>query len=730
MPLSSAPLPEPQKTRYQTRSGLVIVRTLQALPYEHATRPLINALDSVPGVLLSSNYEYPGRYNRWDAGFAAPPLALHATGYAFHLEALNARGAMVLKPILRALQNASERFALTNKDAHNIFGTVLNTKGFTDSEEKRTKRPSIFDLIRLIRGLFASSEDSFLGLYGAFGYDLVLQFEEFQTRIPRIEDQRDLALFLPDRLILVDHHSRQAHDIRYNFLIDGVESETLDAAMPEKAWRAGKAPESRDHPAGAYADCVRSVLRHFQRGELFEIVPGQCFRKICTASPARVFQSLSASNPSPFGCLMNLGRGEYLIGASPEMFVRVRGKRVETCPISGTVARGQNALEDAERVRRLLNSSKDEAELTMCSDVDRNDKARICVPGSIRVIGRRQLEFYSRLIHTVDHIEGILREGYDALDAFLTHAWAVTVTGAPKLWAMRFIEKYEKSPRNWYGGAIGHIGFNGDINTGLTIRTIQVRDGMAEIRAGATLLADSDPESEERETELKASALFAALEQATRPSIPQPAFASKKEESKRILLLDHQDSFIHMLGDYIRQAGAEVVTTRPQNCAKWLERFKPSMIVLSPGPGRPADFEMNATLALLEKTGLPVFGVCLGLQGMVEYLGGKLETLDSPWHGRPDTVRLFEDALFSGLPDAITVGRYHSLIAAPMRLPESLRVIACGSQADGQDTIMGIAHRSRAWKAVQFHPESVMSATNEHGLKLIRNLVALGASPH
>src|SRR5690606_24090521 len=191
----------------------------------------------------------------------------------------------------------------------------------------------------------------------------------------------------------------------------------------------------------------------------------------------------------------------------PEMFVRVSGRRVETCPSSGTMRRGTDAMEDAEQIISLLNSKKDESELTMCSDVDRNDKSRVCEPGSVRVIGRRQIEMYSRLIHTVDHIEGRLRPELDAFDAFLSHAWAVTVTGAPKLWAMRFIEANEKSPRAWYGGAIGMIHFNGDMNTGLTLRTIRIQDGIAEVRAGATLLFDSDPAEEEAETELKASAM-------------------------------------------------------------------------------------------------------------------------------------------------------------------------------------------------------------------------------
>ncbi len=168
--------------------------------------------------------------------------------------------------------------------------------------------------------------------------------------------------------------------------------------------------------------------------------------------------------------------------------MRVTGRRVETCPISGTIRRGNDAIEDSEQILKLLNSKKDESELTMCSDVDRNDKIRVCEPGSVRVIGRRQIEMYSKLIHTVDHIEGRLRDGMDAFDAFLSHAWAVTVTGAPKLWAMRYIEETEKSPRAWYGGAIGVVQFNGDMNTGLTLRTVRLKDGVAEVRAGATLL--------------------------------------------------------------------------------------------------------------------------------------------------------------------------------------------------------------------------------------------------
>src|SRR4029077_18779107 len=231
-------------------------------------------------------------------------------------------------------------------------------------------------------------------------------------------------------------------------------------------------------------------------------VPSQTFYARCP-SPAAFFERLRRRNPAPYEFFLNLGEQEYLVGAAPEMYVRVTSDRVETCPISGTIARGADAIGDAAQIRALLTSPKEESELTMCTDVDRNDKSRVCVPGSVKVIGRRQIEMYSRLIHTVDHVEGRLRPGFDALDAFLTHMWAVTVTGAPKTWAMQFIEDNETSPRRWYGGAAGMIGFDGAMSTGLTPRTAHISGGIAAVRAGATLLYDSDPLAEEAETHIK-----------------------------------------------------------------------------------------------------------------------------------------------------------------------------------------------------------------------------------
>src|SRR5690606_15979071 len=176
---------------------------------------------------------------------------------------------------------------------------------------------------------------------------------------------------------------------------------------------------------------VAKAKESFRRGDLFEVVPSQTFFAPGTQQPSSGSRRLRTVNPAPCGALLNLRDQEYLVSAPPELYVRVEGRRAERCPISGAMPRGEDVFGDAAMIRELLNSSKDEAELTMCTDVDRNDKSRICEPGSVRVIGRRQIEMYSKVIHTVDHIEGTIRDGFDAIDAFLTHMWAVTVTGAP-----------------------------------------------------------------------------------------------------------------------------------------------------------------------------------------------------------------------------------------------------------------------------------------------------------
>jgi len=704
---------------FETRGGMQISRSLKRVDYTVAMTDLAAALDTKRGGLFSSSFEYPGRYTRWDIGFVNPPLVLTARGLQFDLIALNPRGELLLAFVKTFLEE-NESIDIEQANETSLHG-LIKKREKVFREEDRSKQPSIFSVIRAIYDAFGTDEDSVLGLYGAFGYDLVFQFEQLKQVMSRADDSRDCVLYFPDSIIRVDHRKEVAEAIQYDFMWQHKSTVQLERTGVEEAPVLSPDVEPiRDHKVGEFAKAVVKAKEKFFRGDLFEVVLSQKFTDPCGSTPSELFLRLRKRNPAPYGFLINLGEQEYLVGASPEMFVCVQGRRVETCPISGTIKRGRDAIEDAKHIQQLLNSKKDESELSMCTDVDRNDKSRICEPGSVRVIGRRQIEMYARVIHTVDHVEGRLREGYDAIDAFLSHAWVVTVTGAPKLWAMQFVEDNERSPRAWYGGAVGWLGMNGDMNTGLTIRTIHVKDGKASVRVGATLLADSIPEDEEEETCLKASAMLDAIRRADNNEKPAHVWPTPAK-SKRILLIDHQDSFVHTLANYWRQTGAEVETWRTGFALEDIEKFKPDGVVMSPGPGCPRDFDTIDTLAIIDRMNLPIFGVCLGLQALVEYHGGTLKQLDYPVHGKMDPVIHNAHPLFAGIEQPMQVGRYHSLYADASSLPGDLQVSAHSD--DG--IIMALSHKSKPHWAVQFHPESILSLHDNAGLQLIMNAAKL-----
>src|SRR6202021_929472 len=228
--------------------------------------------------------------------------------------------------------------------------------------------------------------------------------------------------------------------------------------------------------------------------------------------------------------------------------------------------------------------------------------------------------------------------------------------GAPKVWARQFVEDHERSSRRWYAGAIGAVNFDGSINTGLTIRTIRMKDGLAEVRVGATCLFDSDPAAEDRECQVKAAALFQARRGA--PPKPLSAFAPDATGSgKRVLLIDHDDSFVHMLADYFRQVGATVTVVRYIHAQQMLSTQSYDLLVLSPGPGRPEDFGISKTIGAALDRKLPIFGVCLGVQAIGEYFGGQLGQLGQPAHGRPSRVQVRGGRLMKNLPNDIVIGR-------------------------------------------------------------------------
>jgi anthranilate synthase len=706
-----------KRLSYLTPHGITVTRTAHHIPYQRGLHHVLKQLDTKRGVYLSSGYEYPERYSRWDVASVAPPLEIIARARLVEFRALNRRGQVLLsllQPLLLAHPHAQS--TSTSTQALRIELKPLAEKF---PEEERSKQPSPFSLIRTLVQEFRNPEDTRLCLIGAFGHDLLLQFDPIRLRMPR-ENQEDLHLFLCDDIYFMDRKKEVIERFRYDF--SGESGTTV--GLPRTATKL-KPPQGTgvrgeivsDHTTEEYMAKVETVREGMRQGNYYEVVLRQTFSAPYDGSPSELFRRIQKVSPSPYEFFLQLGN-EQLIGASPEMFVRVEGDRVESCPIAGTARRSGDPLTDAESIRQLLNSTKEESELTMCSDVDRNDKSRICIPGSVQVVGRRLIESYAGLFHTVDHVRGTLLPGFDSLDAFLTHMWSVTMIGAPKKAAAQAIEDLEKTPRGWYGGAIGILSLNGDINTGILLRTIHLKEGIARYSAGATLLYDSDPRSEDQECRLKATAFFRALYPETTPA-NKSRTVKRHGEGVRLLLVDNDDCFIHTLANYARQTGAIVSTFRSYVALEAIDTQKPDIVLISPGPGRPEDFGVPTLVQELAKRGIPIFGVCLGLQGIVEAFGGTLDVLPYPMHGKPSLVTHQGKGVFRGLPSPFRVGRYHSLYANRETFPACLEITA--ESDDG--IIMGIRHRELPIEAVQFHPESILSLERDCGLQLIENMI-------
>ncbi len=704
--------------QYSTPHGITVTRTRSKASYRKGLRHLLRELDTYRGIYLSSGYEFPGRYSRWDFASTRPPLEILAFDRRVEFRPLNVRGEILIQ-MLRAVLGEHPHWDSFGMEAGGVLAGILQPLPKLFPEEERSKQPSVFTILRALTEEFRHGQDTRLGLVGAFGYDLLFQFDPIEKRLPR-SGQKDLHLFLCDDIYFMDRKKEQVERYQYDFDYQGLSTLALarTAELVPAAPELPPGPIESDHTPAEYMANVETVREGMRRGDYYEVILRQSFSTPYSGKPSDLFEQMQRASPSPYEFLLQFG-DEQLVGASPEMFVRVEGHRVETCPISGTVRRTGDPIRDAASIKELLDSAKDESELTMCTDVDRNDKSRVCEPGTVKVIARRVIEAYAGLFHTVDHVEGFLKEGFDSLDAFLSHMWAVTVVGAPKKAAAIAIEALEKAPRGWYGGAIGMLSLSGDINTGILIRTTYLRNGRATYPAGATLLFDSVPEMEERETRLKATGFFRIL--GAQPEKPRVEVREADGAGVRMLLVDNDDCFIHTLANYARQTGAEVVTYRAGFPPEMIRQIAPSLILISPGPGRPADFGVPELVKNAVRLGVPVFGVCLGLQGVVEAFGGELGVLEYPMHGKPSWITHNSKGVFEGLPQRFQVGRYHSLFARRETFPSCLEVTA--ESEDG--VIMGLRHKHLPVEAVQFHPESILTLEGGCGLRMIENVVKL-----
>ena len=371
----------------------------------------------------------------------------------------------------------------------------------------------------------------FGGAVGFLGYDLVRFFERLPDTSSDELDLPDLHLLVTDTLIVFDH-------VRHRLLVfanapvpPGCD---LDAAYDDAVARLDAvetqmrvpvpvqpAPPSEaggeltsNMAAGKYEAAVRRTKEYIAAGDIFQGVLSQRLSRLTHADPFSIYRALRRVNPSPYMFFLDLG-GEpatHIIGSSPEMLVRLQGRTAEVRPIAGTRPRGKNEEEDRALEEDLAADPKERAEHVMLVDLGRNDLGRVCEYGTVAVQELLGVERYSHVIHLVSRVTGRLREGLDAYDLFRATFPAGTVSGAPKVRAMEIIEELEGLRRGPYAGAVGYFGFNGNMDTCITIRTIVMRGANAYLQAGAGIVADSEPTHEREETLHKARALGMAIE--------------------------------------------------------------------------------------------------------------------------------------------------------------------------------------------------------------------------
>jgi anthranilate synthase component 1 len=259
---------------------------------------------------------------------------------------------------------------------------------------------------------------------------------------------------------------------------------------------------------------VDAAREYILAGDAFQVVPSQRFSKPLAARPFDVYRCLRGVNPSPYMYHLALGGGRYVVGTSPELLVRVEDGLATVRPLAGTRRRGRDTEEDLALETELLADDKERAEHVMLVDLGRNDVGRIAAPGTVRVERLMEVERYSHVMHISSTITGRLAEGCSGLDALRAAFPAGTVSGAPKIRAMEIIAELEPDRRGVYAGALGYVGFDGNLDMAITLRTVVITEGMAYVQVGAGVVADSDPSREYQETLAKAGAMFRAVEMA------------------------------------------------------------------------------------------------------------------------------------------------------------------------------------------------------------------------
>jgi anthranilate synthase component 1 len=370
----------------------------------------------------------------------------------------------------------------------------------------------------------------FGGAVGSISYDAIRSIENIPDRHRTQDDPDELDFFLVTDLVVFDNLSKRMKLVACATIksdpraayheavarLDALET-ALRAPLPQSLPpRPARSPHFRSSTTKrSFCAAVKRATEYIRAGDCFQIVLSRELRCRCTASALEVYRALRVINPSPYMFYFDYGERQ-LVGASPEVLVRVEDGRAEVRPIAGTRTRGRSPAEDETLIRELLADEKERAEHVMLVDLGRNDLGRVCRFGSVRTDELMVVEKYSHVIHLVSHVTGELRPDRDCFDALAACFPAGTVSGAPKIRAMELIDELETRRRGAYAGAVGYISFAGAMDTCIAIRTMVKEGGIARLGVGAGIVLDSQPAREFEETNEKAGALRQAIEWAER----------------------------------------------------------------------------------------------------------------------------------------------------------------------------------------------------------------------
>jgi anthranilate synthase component 1 len=427
------------------------------------------------------------------------------------------------------------RYSFLGKDP---FLILRGRAGEVSVEQAGVRATREEPFIDVLRGLMAEFQSPYVpdlprftgGAVGFLDYDAAEWFEP-AVRLDKPPVDRDQAGFMIfDTVLAFDHvrhrilaianaRLRPGEDLRALYDFACAKIDFLERELERNLSRTRRAPSGGElavealQTRDAFEAGVRRIQEEIAAGEVYQAVLSQRFAAKVDASPFDVYRALRHINPSPYMFFIRMGENA-IIGASPEMLVRVEGRHVETHPIAGTRRRGATPAEDQRLAEELRRSEKERAEHVMLVDLGRNDIGRVAEFGSVRVPQYMTLEKYSHVMHLVSRVEGRLGEDKDRLDALVSTFPAGTLTGAPKIRAMQIVGALEPVRRGLYGGAVGYLDFAGNLDFCIAIRTITMRDGRADVQAGAGIVADSLPVAEYEETRDKARALLQALQMA------------------------------------------------------------------------------------------------------------------------------------------------------------------------------------------------------------------------